>query len=373
MGEQGQVPLQESNISLLGSQIDHEAKFESAETELAFQLPGIGNEGGLWIWRVEDFKLALWPRERYESGEFCEGDSYVVLQSEKVGKKDGKEILKHDIFFWLGVETTQDEAGTAAYKTVELDELLGGGPVQHRELDNYESSAFLGLFPRGFTSLQGGHKSGFHHVSPTSIELSEPRLYLLLPPSQIKQLKLPPSSLSHTAIYLADKGDKTVHWNGSKSSPLLRAKVAQMVRRWTDARAGECTLEVVDDGQGDAPFFSLINVSKVEVEWDDDAHLSRKSVISSIEIYLLPEHGEPSNVDCAGNVKDSLRTSELYILLTKNTVYVWVGQGLDTRRKKFAIPSAQKALFGLRKGGRLPIVKVVEGYEGSQFDKDVGI
>ncbi|KAH8914041.1 hypothetical protein BT69DRAFT_1274370 [Atractiella rhizophila] len=78
--------------------------------------------GGLWIWRVENFKLALWPQERYESGEFCEGDSYVVLQ--KVGKKDGKEILKHDIFFWLGVETTQDEAGTAAYKTVELDECL---------------------------------------------------------------------------------------------------------------------------------------------------------------------------------------------------------------------------------------------------------
>lgn len=64
-------------------------------------------------------------------GKFYNGDSYIVLNTYK---KKGSEALAWDVHFWLGEYTTQDEAGTAAYKTVELDDLLGGAPVQHREV-----------------------------------------------------------------------------------------------------------------------------------------------------------------------------------------------------------------------------------------------
>jgi hypothetical protein len=57
----------------------------------------------------------------------------------------GNAFERH-IYFWLGAESTQDERGVAAYKTVELDESLGGEPTQHREVQEHESAGFKALF-----------------------------------------------------------------------------------------------------------------------------------------------------------------------------------------------------------------------------------
>jgi len=43
----------------------------------------------------------------------------------------------------------QDEYGTAAYKTVELDTFLDDKAVQHRECEGYESERFMSYFPKG--------------------------------------------------------------------------------------------------------------------------------------------------------------------------------------------------------------------------------
>ena len=52
----------------------------------------------------------------------------------------------YDIHFWIGMYSTPDEYGTAAYKTVELDMYLDEMPIQHREVQGHESKLFKSYF-----------------------------------------------------------------------------------------------------------------------------------------------------------------------------------------------------------------------------------
>ena len=73
------------------------------------------------------------------------GDSYIVLNTYKEEEEDE---LKYDLHFWIGKYSTQDEYGTAAYKTVELDTFHHDKPVQHREVQGFESDLFKSYFGR---------------------------------------------------------------------------------------------------------------------------------------------------------------------------------------------------------------------------------
>ena len=91
------------------------------------------------------FQVEHWDKEQY--GEFFNGDSYIVLHTYKEPDTDA---LKYDVHFWIGKYSTQDEYGTAAYKTVELDTLLDDKPIQHREVQGHETKLFKSYFDSKF-------------------------------------------------------------------------------------------------------------------------------------------------------------------------------------------------------------------------------
>ncbi|KAG5774273.1 hypothetical protein H9Q72_000341 [Fusarium xylarioides] len=223
--------IKDSNVELIGSDIDHQVNWNDGR---------VGVEPGLFIWRIEQFEVIPWPKEKY--GQFYDGDSFIVLFSELIGSNDGTEKLVHDIFFWLGKHTSQDEAGTAAYKTVELDEFLKGSATQHREIQEAPSDDFLALFPR-ISIRSGGVESGFRHVE----EEEEPKQTLTL----LRVFKNPAAgangvvvheveptwtSLDDTDVFVLDVGDKIWVWQGKDCSPMEKAKAAQIVHDMTVAK-----------------------------------------------------------------------------------------------------------------------------------------
>jgi len=125
-------------LANFGSPLEKEIKKHAAQGEPAWKTAG--KVPGIQVWRVEKFQIKEWPKEQY--GKFYDGDSYIVLHTYK--KED--KIL-YDAHFWLGTYTSQDEAGTAAYKTVELDDFLDGVPVQYREVQGSESDKFFTSLP----------------------------------------------------------------------------------------------------------------------------------------------------------------------------------------------------------------------------------
>jgi hypothetical protein len=203
----------------------------------AFQ--GAGQKAGIEIWRIENFIPTPIPKSSI--GKFFTGDSYIVLKTTAL--KTG--ALRHDIHYWLGKDTSQDEAGTAAVKTVELDAALGGRAVQYREVQGHETEKFLSYFKPCIIPQEGGVASGFKHVVA---EEHITRLFVCRGKHvvHVKEVPFARSSLNHDDIYILDTKSKIFQFNGSNSSIQERAKALEVVQYIKDTyHDGTCEVATV--------------------------------------------------------------------------------------------------------------------------------
>ena len=307
-----------------------------------------------------------------------------MLHSYEIGDKEGRKQLGHDIFFWLGGKTSQDEAGTAAYKTVELDEFLKGTACQHREVQVAPSEQFMALFPR-LRILSGGVRSGFRHVERDDDKREIKTLLRIFKPGNgrkdgivVHEVQPTWQSLDEEDVFVLDTGSKIWVWQGKKCSPMEKAKGAQVVNDLTLAKhidvevlsQMESRSKLVVDLLGGKdvdqrefhcprPFSSL---EKSVSGPGRPTRLFRLSDASSQLSFDLVKEGQPiRRADLDGN--------DVFVLDIGKTIWVWRGLRASKAEKAMWIKVAQMYVNQLQDAHFTPIATVVEGNENPAFLK----
>jgi len=350
----------DSNMALVGSDDDRRVKKESAMTEPAWK--NAGQKVGLQVWRIESFKVKHWPKEDY--GRFYNGDSYIVLNTYK--PDPSSEKLAHDVHFWIGKYSTQDEYGTAAYKTVELDTLLDDVPVQHREVQSYESDRFMSYFSR-FEILKGGAASGFRHVTP---EEYKPRLLHFHGTSKaikVNEIQLDRNKLCPEDTFLLDKGLSIFVWNGPEANKDERFKAMQYAQQLKSERSKGKVIMLNSD-EHDTDFdetFSGENDDDDDDEEDEDDRATFEKTLFRLSdasgSLKFEEIGKASQVH-----RSQLDSKDVFILDSGKAVWVWIGIQASAAERSNGIVYAHNYLEKSQHP-YVPVSVLKEGQESAEF------
>jgi len=344
-------------------------KLELTKEEIKKQWNTAGSKVGLEIWRIEKFHIVPVPKSSY--GAFFTGDSYIVLNTYC---RPGSKNLEWDIHFWLGKETSQDEMGTAAYKTVELDDYLGGGPIQHREVEGFESELFQSYFPRGIRIMKGGIETGFNKVNPKEYK---PRLLQVKGRKRVRLVEVPldAKSVNSGDVFILDLGLLIIQFNGKDSRLFERSKATEICRALDDERGQVPEVVVFDEFNkpeeypkewverlGKGPYATA-------AEGGDDLAFERQA--SARVLYRLSNASgklEMTKVaDGAAATRDKLDGKDVFIVDFGNEIFTWVGISASTAERKNGIKYAMDYLKRNNRPETTPITVTLQGHESDYF------
>jgi len=348
----------ETNMALFGSDTEKMVKKESAESEPAWK--GAGVEVGTQIWRIEKKKVTHWPKE--QTGEFFSGDSYIVLNT---FKEEESDELNYDVHFWIGKYSTQDEYGTAAYKTVELDTFLDDKPIQHREVQGHESAKFKSYF-ESLKLLKGGCDTGFNRVLP---EAYKPRLFRVKKEGRNKiictEISMKKGNLRKEDVFIIDVGKHIYQWNGSECTGDEKFKAAQEVDKMESKRSNSKS-DTIEDGRPSE------NHPVIDLLFSDGESKKEEKVQGERKMFEVTDEDGSISMDLVAEgsaiSKDLLKTENVYIINTGDAVFCWVGIQASIDERKNGMSYACNYISGT-KTPLLPVTVVSEGRTCKEFDE----
>lgn len=349
----------DSNLALFGSDQEKRVKKESAETEPAWAPVKNIDKTTTMVWRINKFKVE--PVDPAQHGSFFSDDSYIVLHVEK---DEGGQLL-YDAHFWIGRTSTQDEYGTAAYKTVELDTFLDDKAVQHREVDRYESDKFKSYFER-IKILNGGYASGFRHVGDK--EFPE-RLMVFHGIDrhhiELAEVDFSKASLNSGDVFILDLGEEAYQWNGSGASKDEKFKASQFMQHLESERHGRCRTFVIDesDREETEKFKSMLP--------DKPVRPKATKVIGKKAIYKLSDESGSMKLSlvCEEQLdRKALTEKDPYFIDTGESLFVYIGNQCSRKEKQDALSHAH-AYLSKTNHPFAPITVVSGGRNSKELEK----
>lgn len=359
----------DSNMANFGSDIEKKIKEAAAQGEP--QWKGIGEKVELRVWRIEQFQVKPWPKSKY--GKFHVGDSYIVLNSYKPNPRSNR--LAHDVHFWIGEESTQDEYGTAAYKTVECDDILGGAAVQHRAIQGSESRLFKSYFD-DITYLKGGVNSGFKHVEEEKAR--EVKMYRIKGVGEnvtCDEVKLSITAMNSGDVFILDTEDTIFQWNGKESNKDEKNRASRLIQEIRSTRKSHPKHEVLDEGLTDghwenAVFWSHLPtqvsrfwIFKKTLEVKEAEKAGKDEMVKPFWPQLWRMNGPKLEKVCnADNIdgepkiaEDHLDEDDVFILDTGFHVFIWLGDKATRKEKANSFMYANVYLSGNKRPMLLPV------------------
>jgi gelsolin len=255
---------------------------------------------------------------------------------------------------------------------VELDDLLGDEPVQHREVQGNETKAFLELFPR-MTVLAGGVDSGFNKVAPKDYR---PRLMHVCgfgKTVQVYEVAIKVESLNDSDCFVLDAGLKIYQFNGSKSSAWEKRKANTIVDGLKAARLGKVKDTYKIDGLGDsgspmiAEFWQYFGGKPAAIQ---ESAPEPEALSGEVSLHQISDaSGTMTTAEVGrGRLDRALLVSDdAFILDAIGKIYVWIGRGANAGERREAMAYATEYITANGRDWKTPVARVSEGKEPAEF------
>ncbi|KAJ3611630.1 hypothetical protein NHX12_021645, partial [Muraenolepis orangiensis] len=275
----------------------------------------------------DDMKMVPVPAQGF--GNFFEGDCYLVLYVSPNQRSTGGSA---DIHYWIGGSSSQDEQGAAAILVSQLDETLGGSPIQHREVQGSESPKFRSYFKNGIIILRLLHVKGRKNVTAAEVDVSW-------------------SSFNKGDIFLLDMGKAIVQWNGPQSNRREKLKAVLLAQDIRDReRGGRAQITVVEGSdEEDTPGLMKImrdvlgqRTGQLKDAIPDEGHDVSQG--NTVKLYHVSDKSGKLVVQEVASqplTQDLLHSTDCYIVdQGGSSLLVWKGRKASQEERRSALSSA---------------------------------